>query len=227
MAKILLDIGAHTGETASIALLPRWNFDAIFSFEPASNCWPQLDALAQSDDRLHIIRAALWNSDGTATLYGAGSVGASMFKEKEDLDPESICTISASDWFKNNISESDIVFAKINCEGAELEIIEDLVRSGQISKIYMLVVHFDLRKVPSRSSDEGKLVDLLNSSDIEWLSADEIFFGRNVQEKTNNWLEWCTAGTFRRWYYRQFRSVEYFFRVRIYRARNHHQSRAG
>jgi len=34
--RIFLDVGGHHGETLDVALDPRWGFDKIYCFEPAS-----------------------------------------------------------------------------------------------------------------------------------------------------------------------------------------------
>lgn len=215
MAKILLDVGAHIGETIQVAGSPRWSFDRIYSFEPASSCWPQLDQRAAQDARIAVIRAALWKADGVGDLYGGGDVGASMFRSKTPAKSELICTIEASSWFKDWVSVDDVVFAKLNCEGAELEILENLIESGEIRKIDHLVVHFDLRKVPERRSEDQRLERILDTSGVNWISAERIFYGRNVFEKTQNWLAWCHAGPFARLYYKHVRSLEYACRLKL------------
>lgn len=219
MAKILLDVGAHTGETARIATLPQWGFESVYSFEPASSCWPILDELAAADPRIRVVRSALWKSDGHVELFGAGSIGASMFRSKEQAGPEVVSTVNSSSWFQEHIAADDVVFVKLNCEGAELGILENLAASGEICKIDHLVVHFDIRKVPELLGEEARLVQILNSSNVKWLCADQIFYGRDVSEKTHNWLSWCHAGPTGRLYYRRIRAIEYSIRVKIYNMR--------
>jgi hypothetical protein len=46
----------------------------------------------------------------------------------------------------NNVKEDDVIFMKMNCEGAECDIIEYLISTGAINRIRHLLVDFDVRK---------------------------------------------------------------------------------
>ena len=59
MIKILVDVGAHNGETLRVALDPKWGFDRIYSIEPSSACQATLNGFR--DRRLVIEQIALSN----------------------------------------------------------------------------------------------------------------------------------------------------------------------
>lgn len=133
MAKVFLDIGAHLGETLSVVRHPRWGFDKIVCFEPASVCWPQIEALV--DERVELCRFGLWSEDATMTLHNPGSVGASIAADGGAVIDTMECTFrDAATWFAEYVAESDVVYAKINIEGAEADLIARLFTSGELSR---------------------------------------------------------------------------------------------
>lgn len=100
--KILIDVGAHLGETLKVALEPRWGFDAIHCFEPAPNCWEAIEAIADSRTVLH--RVGLWSTDATLTLHDPGEIGASLFESKSlSSERSEVSVIDAAEWFRSHI----------------------------------------------------------------------------------------------------------------------------
>ncbi len=84
-------------------------------------------------------------------LYDAGGVGGSIYGDKFDNHPEikeEIKLVKASEWIKSNIRKDDIVFMKINVEGSECDIIDELIDTGCIYDMYCVKVDFDVRKIP-------------------------------------------------------------------------------
>ncbi len=218
MAKVLLDVGAHIGETLKVARDPKWGFDAIYCFEPAPQCWDQIEALA--DQRVTLLPFGLWSEDATLTLHDPGLVGASLMSAKSlTSDSVEVQLRSASEWFAANVSASDEVIVKINCEGAECEILEALLTAGELSKIDELVVHFDVKKVPGKESEERRIRDKLEAAGVPYRDADTIFFGKNIYDKTTNWLEYYHATGPKRLLYSVVRRAEFAIRGPIYEFR--------
>ncbi|WP_270888460.1 FkbM family methyltransferase [Pedococcus sp. 5OH_020] len=213
--RIFLDIGAHTGETLDVVLDARWKFDRIFSFEPAPSCWPALES--RRDPRLTLCRFGLWTQDTSIRLHNPGDVGASVAEDKDDVESSALCDFrDAGEWFEQNVSSDDEVFAKINIEGAEYEVVERLAASGQLAKIDHLLLHLDVRKSPSRAHLEPLIRADLERAGVEYQTADQIQFG-GVLRGTRNWLLWCAADP--RWRdlrYKRLRSIESRARVALY-----------
>lgn len=82
--KLFLDIGAHDGETLSIAQQQKWGFDRIVRFEPAPACWPKVEAFA--DPRVELCRFGLWDKADQVVLNNPGKIGASMWASKDPVD---------------------------------------------------------------------------------------------------------------------------------------------
>lgn len=213
--RVFLDIGAHTGETLSVVRSSRWRFDQIFCFEPAPACWSALERLA--DERVEVCRFGLWDSTESVPLNNPGEVGASVASDKDSVETQLICEFrDVAEWFAEHVSAHDEIFVKINVEGAEAEVIERLYRSGELTKIAHLLIHLDVRKSPSRRHLEKSLRGQLESSGIDFQTADEILFG-GVLRGTRNWLLWCESDP--RWRdvrYKWLRQWEHALRVRLY-----------
>ena len=157
MKKIFLDVGGHIGETLKVALDPKYNFDKVFCFEPVPQYWQILKTF--NDNRLTICEYGLWNDNCTKQIFGPNTMGASLFKDKFKSEVESIDIQlkKASDWFAQNLSVDDQVYLKLNCEGAECAILENLIATGEYKKIKVLMVDFDVRKIPSQKSQMGSV----------------------------------------------------------------------
>lgn len=63
----MFDIGANTGQSA--ALFRRWFRNAtIYSFEPVSEVFDQLQRWSRSVDGVHCLRVAIGSTTGTALI---------------------------------------------------------------------------------------------------------------------------------------------------------------
>jgi FkbM family methyltransferase len=190
--KILLDVGANTGQTVHAALDPKYGFDRIVAFEPAPACWPELERI--DDPRVQVCRFGLWNRTCQSRLHNAGSEAGSIF---EDFDSdgrsgptETIELVRARDWFSENVSDSDLVFMKLNCEGAECDVVEDLLDGGEFGKVYNAVISFDVRKSDSLRGRELPLRRRLVAEGYSNVSfSEDVMHGPTHEERIRHWLE--------------------------------------
>jgi FkbM family methyltransferase len=124
--RVFLDVGGHLGQTLAEVVNPRYALDKIYCFEPAPMCWPALEKFA--DPRISVCRFGLWKQTATTKLFGAGEMGASMFADADWIDRTAPTTtielVRASEWFAAHIHPEDVVFMKLNCEGAECDVVE-------------------------------------------------------------------------------------------------------
>ena len=162
-----MDIGANKGQFLKSVFGRGINtcFDKIDSFEP----FPPLALLAQKRFPQACVHSfGLWNASCSADLHGAGGIGGSIWADKttnvEDLNLVTCRFMRATEWFEKNISSTDLVIAKMNCEGAECDIIDDLILSGEFSKIRQILVSFDIDKIPSQQHRKLSTLLLLRSS---------------------------------------------------------------
>lgn len=168
---LMLDIGMNTGIT-SLYMSQKPEITQIYGFEPFK---PIYD-IAQK----HFHMNEKYSSKIKSFNYGLGDsekqievnfdpVGHSgmstiidRFEDKEDLRKEIANIKKASDILKpileNNIDKK--VFMKIDCEGAEFEIIPDLESAGLLKQIDIIIMEWHF-KYPN------EIIELLHSEGFE------------------------------------------------------------
>lgn len=189
--KIFLDVGAHIGQTLEIALENKYGFDKIYCFEPVPECCDKLRKF--KDERIVVCEFGLRDKNKTGRLYAPKNKGASLFKDKfrRKVKSQDIKLVKSSEWFNQNIKGSDRVYLKLNCEGSECTILNDLIRSGEYKKIDVLMVDFDVRKIPSQRNLMKEMKAKLNELGIPKIFyIDEYHLGpRTHSYFTHYWLD--------------------------------------
>jgi FkbM family methyltransferase len=205
--KVFLDVGSNKGQTVNEILEPRFGFDRIFlkygfdriyCFEPVPEL-QQVIAKEYHDPRIVINEVGLWKETCEKPIFSPGSQSGSIFADKVNVDPQHsvICRfVRASDWFRDHLTETDEVYLKLNCEGCEVDIIEDLLDSNEYRKITSLGVAFDVKKIPSQRGREIEIKRRLEVCGYGNYVDIEIKDGDALQEKIQTWL--LTAGADRR-----------------------------
>lgn len=171
MSRIFLDIGSHEGQTIELVLRKRFRMDKIIGFEPSPICHAILAKKFASNDRVAIVQSGLWSETCEMTLFNEGSQGGTVHSDYQTTcNPEKRETqcqfVNASIWFQENVSVDDEVFLKINAEGSECEIINDLLDTGEYRKLKAVLVDFDVRKSPSQKHKEAELRERLEAMGI-------------------------------------------------------------
>jgi FkbM family methyltransferase len=194
--RIFLDVGANTGQSLAAALDPVFRFDQIVCFEPVESCWWYLGKF--KDDRIRVEHFGLWNKPCARFIYEPGIKGASMWrKDKARTDATELCEFRrATDWFKENIKAGDTVFLKLNCEGAECDILDDLLDSGEFDKVSFCMIDFDVRKIASQKHRQFEILERLLLNDIKFprvAFSKQVMRGATHQERIKNWLRMVEA----------------------------------
>ena len=187
--KVFLDVGAHEGSSLHAVRDPKFDFDRIVCFEPASPCWPALESVA--DPRVEICRFGLWNQTTERPLYEPGSRGASLFADKFKVVPSGeLCRlVRATAWFRDSLGAGDEIFMKLNCEGAEADIVEDLLDSGELARVRSVMIDPDVRKVPSLVHREAELRARLQAAGLEnYFLEEQVMIGETHRARIQNWL---------------------------------------
>jgi FkbM family methyltransferase len=194
--KIFLDVGAHLGETVKAVSDPAYAFDRIECFEPVSQCCEAIERI--SNPRVHVHRFGLWDRACEHAIYDPGHLGASVFADTRRGSTSAVASFRrASDWFRENLSDIDEVYLKLNCEGAECDILDDLLASGEIRKVKATLVHFDVRKIPSQAHRETETRRHLREGNVANIrTADEVFRGTPTYfAGVQRWLDGTGART--------------------------------
>ncbi len=160
---IFLDVGAHKGET--LRLLKGHTFERIVAFEPSPDCWPALEAEAFMVDA-QVIRAGLLGHQGREPLFYSGSAGASIHADKrffpdyirEGAEQPTACDfLRASAWFQRHVFDPQSALLKLNCEGSEVAILDDLVATGEIDKVASIALDWDCEKIESLRGESSRV----------------------------------------------------------------------
>lgn len=172
--KIFLDVGGHRGETLEVVLSPKFRFDLVHCFEPIPELYEHIRttfAAGISAGKLQVHNFGLADFTGERNLYGTGpqenfgdGLGASLFADKCDIDASHYIKcrfMSASEFVTEHTPADDFVVLKMNCEGGEILILRDLMKSEQIQNINFMMIDFDIRQIPSQRMQEQKALNEL------------------------------------------------------------------
>lgn len=192
MKTVFLDVGGHLGQTLEEVLKPLYRFDEIYCFEPFPPCTEILQDQF-NDPRLQIKGYGLSNVTGPLTFYshGTGHMGATTKVDPENrMEIVTECQfVRASEFFADRISADDLVIMKLNCEGSECDIMNDLIDSGEIAKVDNVMIDFDVRKFPNHTHEEPALMARMAEIGFGNFSlCEKVMRGRSHQKRIANWL---------------------------------------
>ncbi len=189
---IFLDVGTYEGETLEEVTSDRWGFTEIHGFEPMPYQW----AVAHRDFSWG---ATVWpfglaDFTGWTTMYGQNTkMEASVYADKVDVDPDEetrVFMVKASD-FVDGLPD-DMIVMKLNCECAEVAILNDLCTSGEIHSLYRVMVDFDASRVPSIAHQVDPLLQRMADAGFDRYDLQEdVMHGGTHQDRIANWLQGC------------------------------------
>jgi FkbM family methyltransferase len=192
--RIFLDVGAHVGETLIEVAKDRYRFDRIVAFEPSAACLPALQVMADKDTRIEICRAGLSNRTATAQLFHAGSLAGSVIGEiggdnDHGNSVETVSLIEASSWLRDNTAPTDFIVMKTNCEGSEVDIVDNLLKMGMLERLYVLLITFDIRVYPGGLATEKAMRRrLAKVQKPNFCLSDDVMIGLTHEDRIHHWL---------------------------------------
>ena len=213
--KVFLDVGAHEGQSLSALFDPKYSFDKIFAFEPVKSLHQKLNKLAQGRENVTLLDYGLWNKNAEEKIYSPGTLAGSIYPAHHDVDENAfeLCRfVSASDWFAVNINKGDEVYMKLNCEGAEADILLDLLSSKEIFKITDVMIDFDINKVTGKEDAARMVLDSFKRDDFNSYSiCTAVMFGPVHAIRIQSWLD--TVGAANTGFKSQARQFVYWVRM--------------
>jgi len=174
--KFFIDAGGNNG--CSVRHF-RKNHDKdksfrIITFEPRSAWNNKYEGFKNHE----LINKAVWNEDGTMDFLvdkRKGSGGSTLIAEKNSgkLDrknPSKVETVRLSTFISSNTEENDLIYLKLDIEGAEYVVLEDLIETGVINRVDKLFIEWHSRKLKGNdwSSREKKIKNHLKEIGLEW-----------------------------------------------------------
>jgi len=169
--RIFLDVGSYQGQTINRVLNPIFGIDIIYGFEPSPTSYLIVRKRFRKKKRVTVLNFGLWNETCSKMLYYEGTRGATIFCDyvtiRKVAEKDAECSfVKASDWFKSKLSSNDEIFLKLNCEGCECDIVNDLLDTGEFNKVKAVLIDYDVRKSPSQSYKQKELEDRLAKLNI-------------------------------------------------------------
>ena len=184
---IFIEIGAHHGQSLEVALNPKYAFKQFILFEPSSEANKYLKLF--KDPRIKIFHFGLSDKDEETELINSGAVGASIFPNKFNgkiLPKEKISLKNASRILGPFLYEQK-VFIRINCEGSEVSILQDLLKSKLLNANHSILVDFDIIRFNPSFSIKS-LLKKLSKSKVRYYQGDH-FKEKYTKASVREWLE--------------------------------------
>lgn len=192
--KIFVDVGSHIGQTLEEVVKPRWGFDKILALEPMKNEFNEIVKRFSHDKRVEFFNFGLLDHEGEEILYGDNThMEASIYAEHKMANPEftSVCSfVSATSFLKEHTEPEDSVVMKLNCEGSEVIILNDLLRSGHIHSLRNIMIDFDVRKCAGHEHEEAQVLRAMKADRFTKYSlCENVMRGPTHQDRIAAWLE--------------------------------------
>ena len=182
MKKVFIDGGAHIGEAIEVLLDKREDLLGceVHFFEPNPDLIDGLNKMNDEDDNydIKVYHSALWVDNGGVDFLESverwGSLGGTIvpsIQEKWGLKiakdkPKPVPSTSLVD-FLDNFDKDDYIVIKLDIEGSEYFVVEDLLRSGKADMINELYVEWHDHFFPHFQDLGNELRGKLAKLDLE------------------------------------------------------------
>ncbi len=148
-AKFIVDVGGYKGEYAELVFTKYKGDCEIVIYEPIN--YQGVQERFKNNSNIHIVPMAVGGEVGVRSIY-ISEAATSFFKHwnnSEVSEKVPVCLLSTE------ITEKKVDILKLNCEGAEYEILDDLSRNDLIKDIGEILIQF--HKVHKRDEYEEML----------------------------------------------------------------------
>jgi len=162
---VFVDGGAHLGETvlsfekSKLASKHAWS---IVSFEPNPELAPQIP----KRPNLVVRQEAIWTKDEDLVFRFSEheTLGGSVVDSVVQLPEMKSVTVHAIDfgqWLKRSYRKEDVVYLKLDIEGAEYPVLEQMLRDGTMSLVDRLYIEFHaVQQAKAEGAPDWKLVEI-------------------------------------------------------------------
>lgn len=189
---IFIDVGGYEGQTLDEVIKPRWGFSKIYCLEPMPRQFEVLTQKYSDLENVVLLEYGLSDLTGPAIIYGDNSLmEASLYADKRDANSsfETVCQFVAASEFVKSLDTDDEIIMKLNCEGAETIILQNLIETGIIWDLDNIMIDFDVRKIPSMAWSEAHIMaELKRIGFTKYSLCDEVMHGVTHQDRIANWL---------------------------------------
>tara|TARA_B100000287_G_C20462270_1_gene713842 strand:+ start:292 stop:906 length:615 start_codon:yes stop_codon:yes gene_type:complete len=195
-----IDLGVHEGEEIDLVLDHykdyKDKFDlSIYGVEANPKLYEDLEQKYKHFDEVKIFNNVISSASGCyIDLYlGKATISSSIFATKSRVTDKTVRVLSHkfSDFVNDNVEEfnTSINVLKLNIEGAELDVYEDLIETDLFKDIDLFCGHpsHDIEKVAELEPKRERYYSLLEEYDIKlsFLCAE----GKNKKDESINIFE--------------------------------------
>lgn len=182
MKKVFIDGGAHKGEAIEVLLDKREDLQGCVAhfFEPNPDLINLLEDFAKDNKNYEIIvhHSALWIEDGEIDFLESiarwNTLASTVVDSMNEIwglkldreNPKKVPSVSLSK-FLEQFSDDDYVVVKLDIEGSEYYVIEDLFNSGAINKIDELFIEWHDHFFPHLKGKGDELRTKLSQTGIK------------------------------------------------------------
>jgi FkbM family methyltransferase len=173
MRKIFIDIGGWTGVSAEFFLKnhPKANEFDIFTFECDKK---NIEIIQKKNLPITLIKKAVWSRNGKIKFYfsnGGTKAGGTIYSSKKTghIDDSNYYEVECIDIaeFIRFFNEDDYIIMKLNCEGAEYEIIPRLKDEGLLHWINKWYVQWHWDKIGISKEKHDQVARMIKSYNWE------------------------------------------------------------
>lgn len=155
--KFIINCGGHKAKYLKDL---RRQFDPnneffIHTFEP----YPAYAEGYKGIKRHELHQRAVWIYDGLIKFYvqdSEKSQGHSLCEKKTNINPERFIEVECIDfgaWIKRTFNKDDYIIVRMDIEGAEFVVLDNIIKDGSIEYVNKLLVEFHHRKHPAIASE--------------------------------------------------------------------------
>ena len=171
MRKVFLDCGGH--KATSVKMFHKYYPNAkqyeVHSFEAN----PHLHKFFKGEKtKLH--KKAVWTHNGEVKFWigrNALNQSATVIEGKTTGNfrkkPITVSCINFSQWIYDNFKQDDYIVLKLDIEGAEYDVLEQMIEEDSISYINALYIDWHYTKIPIDKSRHFTLLEALKDRDIK------------------------------------------------------------
>jgi len=163
--KYWLDLGSRKGVSLKWAVKHLRDVDKYIGFEPVPEFCKKLRIKFRSNSKVKINNAAIGIRDrGDAAFFLDKTLqqddtifigkGSSLIEGMQNGEIIKVKGISLSNYILSNFKKSDYIIVKVDIEGMEYDVLEDIIRSGAIDYIDEMRCEWHIEQL-TRKTDRG------------------------------------------------------------------------
>ena len=174
---VVIDAGAHIGR---VSVLFAERGAQVLAFEPHPHAFAALSLTSRDQPNIRPINKAVADGNGTAPLYfhrrGRGlawSESASLMRQKRNVDPDQFVEVETVRLADVIVDTGHVRFLKMDIEGAEYAVLEDLIDTGAHANVHMIAVETHERNpalLPAHRSLTARIKrERIRNIDLKWI----------------------------------------------------------